>query len=399
MPTFSYKAKDKSGNTIAGSVEAIDEHAAAGIVREMGHLPMEIRISHATHPAVRSDEAGSVIARYLIYPLWTGVNIRMLAIFYRQLATLMSSGMSLSEALRSLGTRTRGRMFVIINEMQEHVQAGGRMSETMARYPRVFNMLQLSLVRAGEAGGLMESMIERIASYLEYELSIRSKISKIMFYPILILIAIVFIPHVPTAVLKGGGAFSTEVWGSVRIWLPWAICAIVLVKLLLQFRVFRYIWDIVKIQPPVLGTMARKIAMSRFSRALAVLYTAGMPMSESVNVAADACANIAIGSGIKHAVPAIQSGHGLTESLAKTRMVIPMVMDMLLVGEKTGSMDGVLNKVADYMDDEVDSTIHKAGIVLFVLMILIAGGIVLKIVLSQYLEQMKPIIQQEQQMP
>jgi len=126
-------------------------------------------------------------------------------------------------------------------------------------------------------------------------------------------------------------------------------------------------------QPPVLGTTARKIAMSRFSRALAILYSSGMSMAESLNVAADASANTAVARGIKCAIPAIQAGDGLTISLEKTHMIMPMVLDMLSTGEKTGSMDGVLQKVSDYMDDEVDVTFHKVSIALFVLMIIVAA--------------------------
>lgn len=376
MPTFTYRAKDATGNTVIGIIDAATESAAAGKIREMGHLPMDIRATVSEPSGEAPREVGSALARYLIYPLWTGVNIRALALFFRQLATLIASGMALSEALHSAGSRTGGRLGRIIAEACDNVRGGGRLSDTMSRYPRVFSKLLISLMRAGEAGGLLQSMTERIASYLEYELAIRRRIAMIMFYPIIIFFFIIVMPHVPTLVLDGPRQFGASLFASISIWFPWAIAALIVLKLLLQFEAVRWVWDFVKVLPPIIGTTARKIAMSRFSRALAVLYSAGMPISEAVSVAADACANVAIGRGIRSCVPAVQAGHGLTESLARTRAVTPMVLDMLSTGEKTGSMDTVLQKVADYMDDEADATIHKLGIALFVFMILIAAIII-----------------------
>lgn len=384
MASFDYKAKDRAGNTVAGSVEAGDERAAAAMLRKMGYLPMDIRAARGARQPARSPEAGSPVARYLVYTLWTGVNMKQLLLFYRQLETLLASGMSLSESLRSIGSRARGRLGRIVLEAEENVRAGRQLSETMSRYPRVFMPLQISLIRAGEAGGLLQPMIERIAAYLEYELSVRQRIMKVTLYPLLIFVFIVLIPHVPALVLNGGMAFLRSLWGAVGVWLPWAVLGLIVIKLLFQFHTTRLVWDFIKIQPPVLGAMARKIAMSRFSRALAVLYAAGMSMGEAVAISADACANAAVGRGLRCAVPAIQSGHRLTESLVRTRMLMPMVLDMLSTGEKTGSTDTVLQKVADYMDDEVDSTIHKTGIALFVLMILVAGWFVLQMLIGFY---------------
>lgn len=385
MPTFSYRAKDKGGATVSGEIEAVDERAAAAAIREAGRLPMDIHpTEYAAGCAQDGPEAGSWLARRFVYPLWTGVNIRALAIFYRQLATLLGSGMSLSEALASVGSRTRGRLGRIVGEAIDNVRSGGALSATMARHPRVFGGLQIGLIRAGESGGLLESMADRIASYLEYELGIRRRIAKITFYPIVVFVFIVLMPHVPVLVLNGGAAFLASLWSSVRLWLPYAVLAIVVLKLLFQFESVRLVWDYIKIQPPILGTMARKTAMSRFGRALAVLYSAGMQISEAVSVSAEACANVAIGRGIRSAVPAIRSGRGLTESLAKTGMIMPMVTDTLSTGEKTGNMDAVLQKAADYMDDEVDATIQKTGVVLFVLMILAAGAVVLRMAIGFY---------------
>ena len=389
MPIYDYKAKDRAGNTVTGSVSAVDDHEAANMVREMGHLPMDIRQARGVVQPQTDGEAGSAFARHLIYPLWTGVNIKMLALFYRQLATMLSAGLSLSEALRSQENRTRGRLGVIIAEMRENVSNGGPMSATMSRYPKVFSRLQIALVRAGESGGLLEGMVERIATYLEYEMKIRALIAKALIYPVLILVfawlVSTCLPFISLLIFKGFMPFIAIVGPSLLRGILRIVIIIVIVKLIFQFYTPRLVWDCVKSSIPIIGGNARKIAMSRFSRALAVLSAAGVSVAQGVDIAADAAGNLYLGRAIKCAIPALQTGQGLTESLTRTRAVSPMVLDMLSVGERSGSTDAVLEKVADYMEDEVDASIHKIGIALFFLMILIAGGIVLMIVLNFYM--------------
>ena len=376
MHIFTYKAKDKAGNTITGRIDAADERAAAAQIREMGHFPMDIHPVHRVPSAHRLNEDGSAFARYFIFPLWTGVNIRSLAAFFRQMTILLGSGMSMSEALRSAGSRTHGRLGRIIIEANEAVMRGELLSTSFARHPRIFNNMIISLLRAGEAGGLLVQMVDSIASYLEYELSIRRDLSKVMFYPFIIFFFVIVMPHVPTLILVGGRAFLVSLWSSLKTQLPMLIAVIITLKLLFQFEFVRLLWDCVKIVPPVIGTAARKIAMSRFSRALALLYSAGLTVSEAVQVAADASSNIYVARKIKYSLPALREGQGIVESLEKTGAVMPMVIDMLAMGEKTGNLDGILQKTADYMDEEVDVTIHKLSIVLFVLSILIAGILV-----------------------
>jgi type II secretory pathway component PulF len=383
MPTFNYRAKDMAGNTIVGTIEAEDERQAAGKIREKGALPMDIRPA-AGVGVVQDRPAGSVVARYLIYPLWTGVNIRALLFFFKQMGALLGAGVSLSEALRSVESRQRGKLRRIIHDMHQRVIRGGRLSEEMARHPHVFSRLQMSLVRVGESSGFLEKMTDRIAAYLEYELSVRRRIILVTFYPVLIFLFILF-KDVGVAFILGGAKAGLPMLLDIiqRIFLP-LVGVLVGLKLMMQFEPPRYVWDFVKMFLPILGTTARKVAMSRFSRALAILYSAGIPLSEAVSTAADACANTAVAKGVKQAVRAIQAGESLTLSLQRTGVVMPIVLDMLSTGEKTGNLDTVLQKVADYMDEEVDATIHKVSISLFVLMILAAGVIVLLQVLEFY---------------
>lgn len=396
MPLFDYKAKDKTGTTITGSVDAVDERGAAETIREMGHLPMTITPA-ASHPSKPTAAAsGGVFAGYILYPLWTGVNIRMLAAFYRQLATLLGSGMSLAECLRSIGNRSRGRFGVIIREAQQHTVAGGRLSDSLAKHPKVFSRLQIALIRAGESGGMLDRMVERIAEQLEYEMKVRGMIAKATIYPECILafavLAGIAVPNVNVLVNAGFAPFLTLVLPQLTKIIGTLIFLVVVAKLVFQFDTPRLIWDALKVWIPVVGVSARKIAMSRFSRSLALLYAAGMSLSESVDLACSACGNLYLGGAMRRAVPAISSGSGLSEALGKTGMVSPVVMDMMVVGERTGSTDAVLEKVSDYLDDEVDASIHKISIALFLLMMLIAAGVVGSIVLRFYMGYFKDIL-------
>ncbi len=384
MPRYRYRAKDRDGNSVSGDLEAESERVAAAIIRQRGYWPLEIRVVFTASSDVKGTGGlGYGIVRYLIEPIWTGVSLTQLTFFYRQLATLLASGMTLAEALTTLGRRMRGRLGRIVREAAVEIQNGRQLSETFARYPRVFSLLQLSLLRTGEVSGALDQMIGRIAAQLEQEITIRRRIASAMFYPTLLAICILVIPLVPAFVLQGGAAFLRAVYtkiGSLAV----LFLLIIILKLVFQFEFTRFVWDYFKLQFPVLGWTAYKIAMSRFSRALAALYEAGVPIAESVSVAANASGNSYLARKLNNALADLRSGKPLTESLAKTNVVSPIVLDMLATGEKTGAAGDVLNKVADYMDEEADATLQKIGPVLFVGAILIAGVIVGMMVVGFY---------------
>ncbi|MCE5314578.1 MAG: type II secretion system F family protein [Armatimonadota bacterium] len=373
MALYSYKVKDSAGRTRTGTLEAENERQAAAMIREAGGFPMDIRLASGAQPQTSDGSAGSPVARYLIHPFWTGVSLRGLMFFFRQLATMLAAGMSLSEALRNISERMHGSLGRIVRAAHARVQSGGKLSDEMIRHPRVFAPLQVSLIRAGEQSGLLEPMADRIASHIEFEINIRRRIITATLYPMLILLFMFLFPALIALVTDGVQAAAWIVWGQFQMFGIPILIILIVCKFLFQFNQVRLVWDVVKIQPPVLGTMARKIAMSRFSRSLALMYSSGVPIGQSVSISADACANIAISRSIKRVIPAINDGQPLTESLQKTGMMLPVVLDMLDVGEKTGGYDVTLQKVAEYMDDEVNTTLRKLPIVLFVLMMLLAG--------------------------
>lgn len=383
MPKFAYKAKDSDGNTVTGELEANNERDAAILIREKGHWPIEIRRATGAG-APTPHRFWSRLGYYVIEPIWTGVNIAQLALFYRQLATMLGSGMSLTEALNSIGRRTRGRLGRIVREAAVRAQGGCPLSETLARYPRIFTSFQLSLLKAGETGGLLERMVDRIATYLEWELTIRRRIAAATFYPKLLAVCILVIPLFPTLVLRGPASFLLAVYSNIRSVVLGLVGFIIAIKLVFQFESTRLVWDFVKLQFPVLGWSAHKIAMARFSRAMSALYAAGVSIAECVSIAADASGNVYLARRLKGTIGRLHAGESLTTSLSASRALSPIVLDMLATGEKTGATDVVLDKVADYMEEEVDATLQKVGPVLLVVGVLIAGFVVGMMVVNFY---------------
>lgn len=384
MPTFTYKAKDRNGGTVDGLLDAPDTKAAAGMIREMGYWPLDIRQQGGENvQKTRSGE--SVFA-----PIWTGVSVRSLAVFFRQLSTMLEAGMSLSEALDSLGRQKgMGRLPKIALVAAEHIRDGGLFSDVLARYPRTFSSMQMGLVRAGETGGMLDSMIGRIADYLERELALRHKFSRVTFYPkliaVFIIAAILFVSRINDIIAGGWPVVWSILWNKAVPVALGVLGAYIVLKLLLTVPPIRYVWDDIKLSFPVLGWVTRKLAMSRFSTALSVMYSAGVPISHAVELSSDSLGNEVLRRKVLQSVPRLQSGGNISDALRQTGGVPEFVLGMISTGERTGSMDQVLDKVSEYYDSEAETTIEKSGYLLFVLLIVAAGVVVAYIVLNFYM--------------
>lgn len=380
MPSFSYKAKDRSGQLITGTLEAADSHSAAKELREMGYWPIEIREERASRP---SQSAG-------IAAFWTGVSLRPLTIFFRQLATMLQAGMPMSDALDSLG-RQKGlgsKLQTLAARASEHVRSGEMLSRFLLMHPRVFSPIQIGLVKMGETSGMLDSMVDRIACYLERELEIRRKFSRITIYPkiifVFILAFIFFFPNIQEIVNRGWPkVLEILIYNLVPFLL---VCAFIyfLVKVLLLAPPIRYGWDYIKISFPILGMVSRKLAMARFTTALSVTYAAGVPLSQAVELGSEAVGNIVIEKALRSSVPKIRQGGQLSDVLIKTGQVPETVIGMMTTGEKTGSLDLVMDKVSEYYNSEAEVTLEKFGYFLFVALIIIAGIIVGKIAIDFY---------------
>jgi len=397
VPTFTYEAKDGSGNAVSGLIEAMEERGAASALREQGLWPTRLALSHASganavpilrepgtsnsyRPAMRDTQPERVDAA----PFLVAVPLPILAMMYRQMATLANAGVPLVQALGTLSQQTRnGRLKSILLEAAGYVASGNPFSGVMQRYPAVFSQFQVEMIRAGEASGAIEAMCSRIATYLEREIDIRRKLQRETLYPKIVLFVAGCV-LVLLGFLKSGaqGAlgpvkFTGEVGGAAfAIW--W------LVRYMNQFPAFGATFDRIKMLVPGTGWVARKYATARFCRALGSLYSAGIMLPTAVGIAARACGNRAIGEQMESAVPFLMAGNGLSGMLAKSGLLSPIAIQMAQTGEQTGGIDIMMDKVADYLEDEADLQANQMAKFAGVGAILLAACVVIYIAVSFY---------------
>ncbi|GAB4454813.1 MAG: type II secretion system F family protein [Armatimonadaceae bacterium] len=403
MATFNYQAKDQTGNTVSGMVEASDERGAANAIRDMGFYPIRILLSShgsgmasaaAFVPDAASPLAPQVGSQSKIHaaPFLMGVPLEELAMMFRQMATLVNAGVPMTQTLTTLAVQTRnGRLRSILEEAANSVAAGNTFSQTMVRYPAVFTEMQIEMIRAAESSGMLEQMCNRVADYLEREIELRRKINRETLYPKIVLFVAGCVILLLTflragqegaiGILKFG--FTVALTGFGAWWL---------FKFLNQTPQFGAAWDRVKMMIPGPGGVARRYATARFTRALASLYGAGILLPNAVAIAGRACGNRAIGQRMTDLVPVLMSGRGIGEVLAMSGLLPPVAVQMARTGEQTGDLDTMMNKVADYLESEADQKAHQQAMYLGVAAIIIAGIVVLFIAISFYTGQISSVI-------
>ncbi len=387
MATFSYKVKDKAGNTITGNLQSQDRRAAVASLQGMGYWVLDAREIEVA--VERTWNPFSLFMLWLINPIFGGAPPRSMAVFYRQFATMITAGMSLSQALNSLGGRapTR-RLSAISRDAARIVESGGKLSDAFARYPAMFPELHLSLLRAGETGGSIDRMLERIADYTERDYKIRQRARMMTLYPKILVLAMIFIPAVPTLVFQGFSAYlhaTTPILVTILIW----IAAIWIgYRLLCQIPVFRSSVDMAKLTMPVIGTVVKMLALSKFYRAFASLYSAGVSPSQAISNAGRACGNWYLNRRLQTTIPMVEAGRSFTEAMAQTRILPRMTIDMLATGEQSGNVGDMVDKVAEFTENEADVKIHQltmfAGVLLLLAVAIYIGIQVVGFYLKHY---------------
>ncbi|MCX6366632.1 MAG: type II secretion system F family protein [Armatimonadetes bacterium] len=398
MPTFSYHAKDHEGRRISGLIEAVNPSLAAASLREQGLFPSKIELAppgttydHTLPPTPNPQRPLSLDQpnRIEAAPFAVSVPLQELAMFYRQFATLLRSGVPLIQALNALEQQTRHtRLKKILRECQATISNGAPLSQVMANYSAVFTTMQVELIRAGETGGMLETMCNRLADYLEREIEIRRKLSRESLYPkiVLSLAGIVYLIVKWTRAGMGatGNALVLEkvkfaVIVAVTLAFLWWLA-----RFLNQFPAFGAAWDNVKMFIPGVGGVSRRYATARFCRALAALFAGGVNIVRAVEIAGRACGNRAIAQAMLDGVPLLMSGKGIAAVLEQSGVLSPIAVQMARTGESTGSLDEMLNRVADFLESEADMKAHRLATVMGVLAILVAAVIVLMVAIQAY---------------
>jgi type IV pilus assembly protein PilC len=395
MAVFRYSAKDNTGRLISGVIEADTDAMVVDRLRDMGFF-----ITNLERTVERTDVFQSLQGLF-------GIGLKDLAIFSRQFATMVSSGLSLVRTLSILEQQTTNkRLKGIIAQVRVDVEAGRPLSDAMGRHPKAFSSLYVNMVKAGETGGVLDEVLERIATYMEKDQALRSKIRSAMVYPILLtgaalgglfFMTIVILPQFENLFRElGGGAtlpLPTQIAMAVSVAIRryWHVGMIGFAVLLYVLRRYmqtpggRARYDRFKLKMPVLGELNRKIVVARFTRTLGTLIASGVPIMQSLEVVARAIDNVVIGDAVDAVRASIREGQTIAIPLQFSGVFPPMVVQMAKVGEETGALEQMLQKVADFYDVEVETMVASLTSLLEPLLIIFMGVIVGAMVISLYL--------------
>jgi len=387
---YSYQAKDRTGRTVTGALDAPDERQAAQEIRDMGYFPMRLAVqpggaaafsgpSAASPPEARpmppAMSPGRWLLAHLVFPLWSGVGLRDIALFYRQFSAMIGAGVPIYQCLETLVRQTgNGVLRGQIRKISARVLEGGMLTEAMSEFPWVFTNFHRAMITAGETSGRMDVMMSRLASALEQEHTLRGNIKKETWYPAMVLVLSFLLP--PLALLiKPGGMSGLHQYLAQALYPLLAFGGALLGgyvagRLLSQFKVA---FDGLIASLPGIGGTVRMIALARFARALASLYAAGVGIPEALRFSAAATGNAFMAKRMVSAIPALQGGRGITEALGATHIFPPMVISMLGTGEQTGGLDATMDKVAEYYEQESAVRLHQLSVTLGAFAMIVAG--------------------------
>lgn len=401
MPTFQVTAKDKTGQEVQRTQEAASKDALVKSLREQGLYPMQIKEQKTSAIAKKSGKSFS-------FGFGKRVGLKDLTIFYRQFATMINAGVSLVRCLDVLEQQTsNAALKEIIRDIQSEVEGGATLSRAMTKYPRVFNELAVGLVRAGEVGGVLDETLERLAGFVENDLELRQKIKSAMTYPVLVMITAVIIVSVlvtfilpkfmqlfldlgmtesdfpaPTRLLMNISHFFMDQWYIVIGIIVGLWIAIGRIK---RTKTGKRYWDTIALKVPVFGSLNHKIAVSRFARTLSTLLSSGVPILQAMETVAGTVANDIMADAILLSRASIREGDTIADPLAESRMFPPMVVQMITIGEETGQLDAMLEKVAVFYEREVDAAVESLTASIEPIMIVCLGFVVGFIVISMFL--------------
>jgi type IV pilus assembly protein PilC len=393
MSTFKFKAMDVAGVPASGEVEALSKQDVADQLKSRGLIVVDIAHKY------RSAE--------LNVEFFARVKADELAVASRQLATMVSSGMSILRALYVLESQTKTKLLrETIVAVRNDVEAGLLLSDALARHPKVFGPLYVNMVRAGETGGLLEECLMRTADQLEKDASLRRQVRSAMIYPSLIitfaigvLLALVafLIPvfenvfkQFPAGHLPALSQFMVNFSHLLtRRWYVLVIAVPLIVGGFLYFKRStwgRPYWDRFRLRVPMkIGEVVQKVAIARWSRTLASLTAAGVPIMQALEVTGKTAGNVVIEEAMENVIASVKSGGTIAEPLRHAPVFPAMVSQMVGVGEETGALDQMLAKIADFYDDQVAAAVKALTSILEPAMIVLVGGIVGVIVVSMYL--------------
>lgn len=400
MAKYAYRALNKEGKEIFGVIQADSQALAINDVRSLGLYPTQVR------EATRRDEARARKDKKGLSELYFGgVKTKEIVIMTRQLSTLIDAGLPLLRSLNVLIAQLKPcKLRDILRELASDIQSGSTFSEGLAKHPKQFDRLFVNMVRAGEVGGMLETVLQRIATFMERRAALARRVKGAMIYPVAVLliasgiVAFLLVKVVPvfaeifeefgselpapTKFLVACGDFMVYKWWLLISVICWII---IFFKVILKFEAVRRFNDRAALKLPLIGDLVTKVAVARFARTLGTLITSGVPILQALKITKETIGNSVIMKAVDKVHDSIKEGDTIAAPLDETKVFPPMVVNMIDVGEETGNLDAMLMKVADIFDAEVEAAVEAMLQLMEPLIIIVLGGIIGFIVVSLYL--------------
>jgi type IV pilus assembly protein PilC len=392
LPIWVWEGKTKSGEVKKGEVEATDEAAVQQRLRAMA----------LTNVKIKKKPISINLPKI---PGFGGIGQKDLVIFTRQFATMIDAGLPLVQCLDILSGQLDNMAFrEVLTKVKSKVEAGSTLADALGDHPKVFDTLYVQLVAAGEIGGILDTILNRLAAYIEKNEKLKAKVKGAMVYPSVVLVVAVGVTVVlllfvtPTfeKMFKDfGGAMPTptQIVIDLSKWLQHYIGYLVgfIIAAVIGFRAWvswpkgRVQWDSFVIRTPIFGPLVRKVAVARFTRTLGTMISSGVPILDALEVVAKTAGNAVVEKAIRYTKEKISEGKTIVQPLGETKVFPPMVVQMIGVGEATGAMDQMLTKIADFYDDEVDAAVAALTSLIEPVMMVFLGGVVGGFLVAMYL--------------
>ncbi|PKN50618.1 MAG: pilus assembly protein PilC [Deltaproteobacteria bacterium HGW-Deltaproteobacteria-13] len=392
MPVFIWEAVTKKDEVKKGEIEAVDELTVRGLLRRQGFKSIEVKVKPKD------------LMEYL--PFLKGkIKEKNVVVFCRIFSTMINAGLPLIQCLDLLAQQEQNKEFAkIIRTVKEDIEGGTSLTNALKKYPKIFDELFVNLIAAGEAGGILDVILERLSNYMEKAMKLKARVKGAMTYPAAVLVisvavvALLLLKVIP--VFKkmfegmGGqlpGLTQALINASEFMQSYWYFMAAVVVVIYIAFVRFyrtekgRWAIDSLILKSPVFGELLKKVAVAKFSRTLSTMMSSGVPILEGLTIVSKTSGNVVVEAALLKTRQSISEGKTIAEPLAETGIFPPMVVQMISVGEATGALDSMLNKIAIFYDDEVDVAVDAMTALLEPIMMVFLGGVVGGMIIAMYL--------------
>lgn len=410
MPLFKYEALDSQGVGVKDEIEALSQKEAVSKIRNMGYFPTKVETSGAKKKAAAKTAARPQKRR----GSGTRAKVKIVTQFARQLSTLQDAGLPILRSLRILQEQQKSGGFKrVIGYVADEIEGGSTLSEALGRFPRTFDRLFVNMVAAGEAGGVLDLILARIADFMEKAQKLKSRVKSAMIYPIFVLTAafLILLGLMKFVVPKFMEVLGEMVGGElnpitktvlgISDWIAyrwgWAILLgvpfglVLLMRIARQFKAGRIVLDTVTLHVPVVGQLTSKVAVTRWTRTLGTLISAGVPILDALTVTRETAGNEVYARMLGNVHNSIRQGDSFAGPLRQSRTVDLIITNMVAVGEETGDLDKMLMKIADNYDEQVDVLVASLMSLLEPIMIIVLGGVVMLIVMAIFLPMIQVI--------